>query len=157
VPAVVAGAARDQWGSAEGFAVDAPFFSISSMCFWRLAISGTFDVTPPSTSLGAGPGEHPEDVRDRIKDRAIGLARIRCRRGARTQGDRSLMWEPPGIYGGDGADLVTSTTREHVLLVGAIESRDPARARQLQSEQITRAGERMIAAMRVHSLEGDKA
>ena len=50
-----------------------------------------------------------------------------------------------------------NATREHVLLVEAIESRDPARARLLQSEQLTRAGERMITAMRVHSLEGDKA
>jgi hypothetical protein len=91
LPAVVAGAAPDQGGAAPDFAVDAPFFSISSMCFWRLAISGTFDVTPPLTSLGAGPGEHPEADKDRTKDRAIGLARIRCRRGARTQGDRSLM------------------------------------------------------------------
>jgi DNA-binding GntR family transcriptional regulator len=51
-----------------------------------------------------------------------------------------------------GLDAETAT-REHVLLVEAIESRDPARARRLQSEQITRAGERMIAAMRVHRLE----
>jgi DNA-binding GntR family transcriptional regulator len=50
-----------------------------------------------------------------------------------------------------------NATREHVLLVEAIESRDPARARLLQSEQLTRAGERMIAAMRAHSLEGGKA
>ena len=47
-------------------------------------------------------------------------------------------------------------TREHVLLVEAIERRDSAHARQLQSEQLARAGERMIAAMRVQSLEGEK-
>jgi hypothetical protein len=112
-PAVVAGVDRDQWGSAEDFAVDAPFFNISSMCFWRLAISGTFDVTPTLTSLWAGTGEHPEDVRNRTKDNAIGMARIRCSRGARTQGDRSLMWEPPEIYGGVGADLVMSIRGAH--------------------------------------------
>jgi len=50
-----------------------------------------------------------------------------------------------------------AATREHVLLADAIESRNPCRARQLQSEQITRASERMIAAMKVHSFEGDKA
>jgi DNA-binding GntR family transcriptional regulator len=44
-----------------------------------------------------------------------------------------------------------NATREHVLLVEAVENRDPARARQLQSEQITKASERMIAAMS-HSL-----
>jgi hypothetical protein len=33
VPAVVAGVDRDHWGSAEDFAVDAPFFNISSKCF----------------------------------------------------------------------------------------------------------------------------
>jgi hypothetical protein len=71
-----------------------------------LAISGTFDVTPLSTSLGATPDEHPEDVRDSNKERVIGLARIRCRRGAWTQGDRSLMWEPPGVDGADRAGLV---------------------------------------------------
>lgn len=48
-------------------------------------------------------------------------------------------------------------TREHVLLVDAIKSRDSALARRLQSEQITRAGERMIAAMRAHGLEEVKA
>jgi hypothetical protein len=79
-------------GLVEDFVVDAPFFSISAMCFWRLAISGTFDVTPSSTSLEVGPGEHPEAVRDRTKHRAIRLARIRCKRGAQTKGDRSLMW-----------------------------------------------------------------
>jgi GntR family transcriptional regulator, rspAB operon transcriptional repressor len=44
-------------------------------------------------------------------------------------------------------------TREHVVLVEAIKSRDPARARRLHSEQITGASERMIAAMRARSLE----
>ena len=40
-----------------------------------------------------------------------------------------------------------SATQEHVVLVEAVKDRDPARARRLQSEQITRAGERMIAAL----------
>src|SRR5262249_6835094 len=52
VPATVAGAARDQWGLAGDFAFDSPFFSISCIRFWRAAISGTFDIVPPSTWLG---------------------------------------------------------------------------------------------------------
>ena len=111
MPAIVAGSARDQLGLAEGFAFDSPFFSISSMCFWRLAISGTFDVTPLIDLAQVGPGEHPEAVRDRTKDRAIRLARIRCRRGARTKGGRSLMWKPPGVDGADGARIVTWNSR----------------------------------------------
>ena len=38
-------------------------------------------------------------------------------------------------------------TQEHVLLVNAVRDRDPARARRLQVEQITRAGDRMLAAL----------
>jgi DNA-binding GntR family transcriptional regulator len=41
-----------------------------------------------------------------------------------------------------------SATQEHLILVGAVKDRDPARARRLQAEQITRAGERMVAAIR---------
>lgn len=40
-----------------------------------------------------------------------------------------------------------SATEEHVVLVQAIKDRDPERARRLQAEQITRAGDRMIAAI----------
>jgi GntR family transcriptional regulator, rspAB operon transcriptional repressor len=50
-----------------------------------------------------------------------------------------------------------SATQEHVLLVEAIKSRDPAGARRLQSEQITRANERIIAMMRAHGLQADKS
>ncbi len=48
-------------------------------------------------------------------------------------------------------------TQEHVLLVDAIKSRDPARARWLQTEQISKASERIIAAMRVNGIGSDKA
>lgn len=50
-----------------------------------------------------------------------------------------------------------SATQEHVLLVEAIKSGDPAGARQLQSDQITRTNERIIAAMRARSLQVDKS
>jgi hypothetical protein len=106
VSATVAAAARDQLDLVGDVAFDSPFFNISSMCFWRLAISGTFDVVPPPSWLGAGLGEHPEVVSARVKDRASAAARIRGGRGARTQGGRSLMREPPGVNGVDGADLV---------------------------------------------------
>jgi len=50
-----------------------------------------------------------------------------------------------------------SATREHVLLVEAIKGRDPARARQLQAEQIAKASDRMIVAMRAQDFKFDNS
>ena len=58
----------------------------------RPCASGAWRSRGPSTSSRprpgsrSGPGEHPEAVRARAKDRASGPARIRCGRGAQTQG-----------------------------------------------------------------------
>lgn len=50
-----------------------------------------------------------------------------------------------------------SATREHVLLVEAIKGRDPARARQLQAEQIAKASDRMIVAMKAQNFKFDNS
>ena len=50
-----------------------------------------------------------------------------------------------------------SATQEHVVLVEAVKDRDPARARRLQAEQITRAGERMIAALGSKTAQAPRA
>ncbi|WP_422928351.1 GntR family transcriptional regulator [Singulisphaera sp. PoT] len=50
-----------------------------------------------------------------------------------------------------------NATQEHVLLVEAIKDRNPDRARRLQSDQITMANERIIAAMKAYILRVDKA
>jgi GntR family transcriptional regulator, rspAB operon transcriptional repressor len=49
-----------------------------------------------------------------------------------------------------------NATQEHVLLIEAIKDRDSARARYLQDEQISRANERIIAAMRAYSAHDNK-
>ncbi len=53
----------------------------------------------------------------------------------------------PLYLGLDAGPDAESATAEHVVLVEAVKDRDTARARRLQAEQITRAGERIVSAI----------